>query len=79
MIEVTGRPGVGSERKVAGGRAAARRLLARARELLQARRHNISEVAQACGYASLQYFSRAFSKEFGMPPGAFRKRLPLIP
>jgi len=55
------------------------RRMARARELLQARRHNISEVAHACGYASLQYFCRAFRKEFGMPPGVFRERLPLIP
>ena len=53
--------------------------MARARERLQSRRYNISEVAQACGYASLQYFSRAFSKEFGIPPRAFRERLPRIP
>jgi AraC-like DNA-binding protein len=53
--------------------------MAKARELLQARQYNISEVSRACGYESLQYFSRAFSKQFGMPPGSFRKRLPLIP
>jgi AraC-like DNA-binding protein len=53
--------------------------MARARELLQDRRYNISEVGRACGYASLQYFSRAFRKEFGVPPRAFRKQLPLIP
>ena len=53
--------------------------MARARELLQDRRYNISEVAQACGYASLQYFSRAFAKQYGLPPSLFRRRLPLIP
>jgi AraC-like DNA-binding protein len=53
--------------------------MARARELLQARRYNISEVARACGYASLQYFSRAFRREYGAPPRVFRDRLPLIP
>jgi AraC-like DNA-binding protein len=55
------------------------RRMARARELLQIRRYNISETALACGYASLQYFCRAFRKEFGVSPGVFRKRLPLIP
>jgi len=53
--------------------------IARAREMLQARRHNVSEVARACGYATLQYFSRAFAAECGMPPTAYRRRLPLIP
>jgi len=53
--------------------------MARARELLQNRRYNISQVANACGYGSLQYFSRAFKKEFGLSPRAFRRRLPLIP
>ena len=53
--------------------------MARARELLQGQRLNISEVATACGYASLQYFSRAFSKEYGLSPRAFRQRLPLVP
>jgi AraC-like DNA-binding protein len=53
--------------------------MARARELLQARRHNVSEVARACGYASLQYFSRAFRQASGVSPRAFRKGLPLIP
>ncbi len=53
--------------------------MARARELLQNRGYTISQVASACGYASVQYFSRAFKKAFGRPPGAFRRRLPLIP
>ena len=53
--------------------------MARARELLQDRSMNVSEVARACGYASLQYFSRAFGKEYGLSPRAFRQRLPMIP
>jgi len=57
----------------------ARQRMARARELLQDRRNNISEVARACGYASLQYFSRTFRRECGTSPSVFRKRLPLIP
>ena len=53
--------------------------MTRARELLQARAMNVSEVAQACGYASLPYFSRAFRREYGQSPRAFRQHLPMIP
>jgi AraC-like DNA-binding protein len=36
-------------------------------------------VAFACRFSTPQYFSRVFRKAFGMPPRAFRERLPLIP
>lgn len=65
--------------KVSPIRYLARLRMARAREMLQARRHNVSEVARACGYRTLQYFSRAFSQEYGQSPTAFRRTLPLIP
>ncbi len=53
--------------------------MAQAREMLQSRRYNVSEVARACGYSTLQYFSRAFSKQYNLSPTQFRHRLPLIP
>jgi AraC-like DNA-binding protein len=32
----------------------------------------IAEVAERLGYAELSYFSRAFKREAGMPPAAYR-------
>ncbi|WP_018622688.1 response regulator transcription factor [Spirosoma luteum] len=46
--------------------------LSRARELLLASTLNISEVAYAVGFEDPKYFSRVFSKEFGITPGNFR-------
>lgn len=50
--------------------------LCRARDLLQSRRLNISEVGFACGFNSIQYFSRAFRRQYGMSPQTFRDRHP---
>ena len=49
--------------------------LAKAQELLKNKALNISEVAIQCGFASPNYFSRAFQNEFGTSPTDFRKRL----
>ncbi|MGH3266095.1 MAG: helix-turn-helix domain-containing protein, partial [Trebonia sp.] len=51
-----------------------RRRLERAAELLAARRAiaNVESVAQECGFASAEYFSRAFRREFGLSPRAYR-------
>lgn len=55
------------------------RRLEHARDLLMRRtgpRPTVSEVAQACGFASDSHFSRAFRKAFGSSPGARREAEP---
>jgi len=42
--------------------------LAKARELLQASGKNVSQVAYEVGFSDPKYFSRVFTKEFGLPP-----------
>ncbi|MDT4892479.1 MAG: hypothetical protein QOE97_1514 [Pseudonocardiales bacterium] len=51
-----------------------RRRLERAAELLSARSPQpaVERVAQECGFASAEYFSRAFRREFGISPRAYR-------
>jgi AraC-like DNA-binding protein len=51
-----------------------RRRLDRAAELLSARspQPQVEWVAQECGFASAEYFSRAFRREFGISPRAYR-------
>jgi two-component system response regulator YesN len=43
----------------------------RARELLQERTCNVSEVARAVGYEDTNYFSKVFRKHFGRPPSDY--------
>jgi AraC-like DNA-binding protein len=42
--------------------------LNRARDLLRREQKSISETADALGYSSAYYFSRAFKKQFGQSP-----------
>jgi AraC-like DNA-binding protein len=51
-----------------------RRRLDRAAELLSGRspQPQVEWVAQECGFASAEYFSRAFRREFGISPRAYR-------
>ena len=51
-----------------------RRRLERAAELLSSRspQPQVERVAQECGFASAEYFSRAFRREFGISPRAYR-------
>ena len=42
--------------------------LNRALELLQSRKHTITEVSELCGYSSISYFSTVFKKYFGKSP-----------
>ncbi|MDT4901142.1 MAG: hypothetical protein QOJ78_2072 [Pseudonocardiales bacterium] len=51
-----------------------RRRLERAAEILAARSGpgHVERVALACGFASAEYFSRAFRREFGLSPRAYR-------
>jgi AraC-like DNA-binding protein len=45
--------------------------LEEARQLLEERRLNISEIAQAIGFANRSYFAAAFRKKFGVSPGKY--------
>ncbi len=47
--------------------------LAKGRELIQNTRMSVAEVAKAVGYRDPGFFSRAFRREFGLAPGAFRR------
>ena len=42
--------------------------LNRSRDLLQSGDYSVSSTAEALGYSSVYYFSRAFKKQFGMSP-----------
>lgn len=44
-----------------------------AARLLQTTRKNVLEVALDTGYDSEAAFNRAFKREFGLPPGQYRK------
>lgn len=44
-----------------------------ARELLQQGNTTIKEVADNLGYSSVQHFSNAFRKKFGIPPGKLKR------
>ena len=46
----------------------------RACVLLSASPSTIAEIAAACGFGDVYYFSRAFKKRVGMPPGQYRKQ-----
>lgn len=49
--------------------------LALAKELLQDPKLNISEIAWACGFASLNYFVRVFRQATGQPPRQFQQAM----
>jgi AraC-like DNA-binding protein len=49
--------------------------LALAAQLLRAGREAIARIAEQSGYESEAAFSRAFKREFGMPPAAWRKAI----
>ncbi len=48
--------------------------LSHARQMLSESAHNISEIAQMCGYPDPLYFSRLFSSRFGCSPKEFRQK-----
>jgi len=49
-----------------------RRRLERAAELLVTNAETVEQVAQESGFVSAEYFSRAFRREFGLSPRAYR-------
>ncbi|MBZ0291830.1 MAG: AraC family transcriptional regulator [Anaerolineae bacterium] len=56
----------------------AQQRLLKARQLLVEGRLNVSEVAHAVGFNDAYYFSRRFSREFGMAPSVFRDQHSLL-
>jgi len=51
--------------------------LQRAQELLVENRLSVNQVAEAIGFTDQFYFSRLFSRRFGVPPSRLRKRFQL--
>ena len=49
--------------------------LNRSKVLIRESKLSLSEIAMRLGYGSIQYFSRAFSREFGMTPSSYAKSL----
>jgi len=63
-------------REIAGERPQAfvlRLRLQRAQQLLLETSLQVGEVAQAVGFRDIFYFSRQFSKHFGLPPSVYRR------
>jgi AraC-like DNA-binding protein len=48
--------------------------IARAKQLLRTRQHSITYIAGECGFGDLSLFTKAFKKEMGMTPSAYRAR-----
>jgi AraC-like DNA-binding protein len=59
--------------------ALVRMRLARAREMLRDPRWNVQEIAVACGYESLSFFTRVFGRQHGCSPTAYRHQLRKLP
>lgn len=49
--------------------------LNRSQQMIQETQMTLSQIADHLGYGSIQYFSRAFSKEFGMSPSTYAKSI----
>ena len=47
--------------------------LRRAAELLEVPHESVGEIARSVGFDDLSYFSRLFSRAFGMSPGSYRR------
>jgi AraC-like DNA-binding protein len=46
--------------------------LAEAQRLLRTTHHSVKEISMLCGFRDANYFSRVFSRAFGLPPRGFR-------
>lgn len=49
------------------------RRMKEAKRLLSVGRSSVADVAEACGFGTVHYFTTAFKRKCGMTPGAFRK------
>lgn len=47
--------------------------IARAKVLLAASPHSLTQIAERCGFQDMGWFSRVFHREVGQPPGAYRR------
>ena len=47
--------------------------LSKAAELLKAKEHNVSEISEMVGFATITGFSRSFKNRFGMSPSAMAR------
>lgn len=52
-----------------------RRRLDRAKQLLAAGRHSVTDVCMEVGFSSLGSFSALFAQRIGVPPSAYRRRM----
>ncbi|MEN0005991.1 MAG: AraC family transcriptional regulator [Bacteroidota bacterium] len=48
--------------------------LEKAQRMMASKRYSLSQIALACGFADLQYFSRVFKKVHGVAPSRWEKR-----
>ena len=64
---------------ISPGRHLMQMRMARARDLLRCRDFQIGEVAQACGFRSLSFFSRIFRQEHNASPRQFRESDSVLP
>jgi AraC-like DNA-binding protein len=62
-----------AETEVSVGKHIQQRRLYQAAALLCKTEHSISEIAELCGYTSIQAFSRAFHNRFKQTPQSYRK------
>lgn len=49
--------------------------LNRSKQMIRETQMTLSQIADKLGYGSIQYFSRAFSREFGMSPSSYAKSI----
>lgn len=49
--------------------------LNRSKQMIRETQMTLSQIADYLGYGSIQYFSRAFSKEFGLSPSSYAKSI----
>ena len=43
-------------------------------EMIAAGRKNFTQIAQSLGFGTVDYFSRVFRKQTGMPPSEYRRQ-----
>lgn len=55
------------------------RRIERAKRLLSESAFNLAQVGQECGFADQSHFTRSFTAMAGVSPGAWRRRLPVLP
>jgi transcriptional regulator GlxA family with amidase domain len=48
--------------------------LDKARDMVQAGRHAMADIAETCGFHDASHLSRTFTRHFGMPPARLRQQ-----